>query len=42
MSGHFAANRRIVLSATATAFAFAAFGDGGLNLREVLDWRRSG
>lgn len=42
MSGHFAANRRNVNSAPAAVFAFAAFGDGGLNLWEVLEWGRSG
>jgi hypothetical protein len=42
MNGHFAANRRLVLSAPAAAFAIAAFGNGGLNLWEVLEWRRSG
>jgi hypothetical protein len=42
MVGRFTAHRLIVTSAPATAFAFAECRDGGLNLREVLDWRRSG
>jgi hypothetical protein len=42
MIGHLTAHRLIVPSAPATMFAFAERRDGGLNPREVLDWRRSG
>jgi hypothetical protein len=42
LNGHFAAHRQIVFSNPASAFAMVEWRDGGLVLREVLDWRRSG
>jgi hypothetical protein len=42
LSEHLATYRQIVCSNPATAFAVMEWRDGGLVLREVLDWMRSG
>ena len=42
MCGLYLEHRLIVTSAPGNAFGHAEWRDGGLDLRDILDWRRSG